>query len=129
MGNLRELAAADHRLIVEDVAGGFGRELTFVDPNFNKAVINGFWNDIGQAMDPMTGSMIAATVAFVRVTFGALRAAGLGVPVGVAETDKSPWLVEYADMGGRKHLCKISEVRKDRSLDAVDCYLVSFKQS
>jgi hypothetical protein len=125
--NLRELAAADHRLIVEDVAGGFGRELTFVDPDGRKAVINGFWNDIGQAMDPMTGSMVAATVAFVRVTNGALRAAQLGVPVGVDDKDKNPWLVEYTDMGGRKHLCKIAEVRKDRSIDAVDCYLVSFK--
>lgn len=127
MPNLRELAAADHRRIVEDVAGGFGRELTFIDPEQRKAVVNGFWNDIGQAMDPMTGSMVAATVAFVRVTFGALREAGLGVPFGVAETEKTPWLVEYTDMGGRKHLCKIAEVRKDRSIDAVDCYLVSFK--
>jgi len=125
--NLRDLAAADHRSIVEDVAGGFGRALTFIDPSQRMAVVNGFWNDIGQAMDPMTGSMIAATVAFVRVTFGALREAGFGVPLGVTETDKSPWLVEYTDMGGRKHLCKIVEVRKDRSIDAVDCYLASYK--
>lgn len=127
MGNLRDLAAADHRLIVEDVAGGFGRELTFVDPDGRKAVVNGFWNDIGQALDPATGSMIAGTVAFVRVTNGALRAARLGVPVAVAETDKNPWTVAYTDMGGRKHVCKIAEVRKDRSIDAVDCYLVSYK--
>jgi hypothetical protein len=127
VGNLRDLAAADHRLIVEDVTGGFGRELTFIDPDGKTAVINGFWNDIGQALDPMTGSMVAATVAFVRVTLGALRAAGLGIPVGVAEKDRMCWTVEYVDMGGRKHRCKISEVRKDRSIDAVDCYLTTFK--
>ena len=127
MGNLRDLAAADHRLIVEDVTGGFGRALTFTDPNGRKAIVNGFWNDIGQALDPMTGSMIAQTVAFVRVTSGALRAARLGVPVGVDNAAQNPWTVEYTDMSGKKHRRKIREVRKDSSIDAVDCYLELLK--
>ncbi len=127
MGNLRDLVAADHRLIVEDVTGGFGREIKFTNSLGRTATIKGFWNDVGQTLDPLTGSLVASTSAFVRVTGGALRAAQLGTPVGVADTDKNPWAVEYTDMSGRKHRCKIREVRKDRSIDAVDCYLELLK--
>lgn len=125
--NLRELATADHRLIVEDIDGGFGRELRFIDPMNRAAVIRGFWNDIGQTVDPQTGSLVAGTSAFVRVTMGALRAADLGVPVAITDEKKTPWVVEYTDMGGRSHRCKVREVRKDRSIDAVDCYLESYR--
>ncbi len=123
--NLRELAAADHRSIVEDVTGGFGREITFTDPVGKTGIIKGFWNDIGQTIDPNTGSLVAGTTAFVRVTMAALRTAGLGVPVALA--DGNPWVVEYNDMAGRKHRCKVREVRKDRSFDAVDCYLETYR--
>jgi hypothetical protein len=127
--NLRDLAAADHRLLVEDAVGGFGRELVFVDPLEHQGTVNGLWNDIGQAIDPQTGALVAGTVAFVHVALGALRAVGLGVPYAVNDTDKLPWTVMYKDLTGKEVTCKIVEVRKDRSFDAVLCYLASYKQS
>lgn len=126
--NLRELAAADHRLLVEDALGGFGRELTFVDPKGREVVVNGFWNDIGQKLDLETGALVAGTVAFVRVTLGALREKGLGIPEVVAGGEgRTPWLVFYNDMSGRKHSFKVNDVRTDRSIDAVDCYLEVYR--
>jgi hypothetical protein len=124
--NLRELAAADHRAIVEDVVGGFGRELTFVSPDGGTSVINGYWNDIAQQVDLQSGSMVGGRVAFVRVTRGALRAAGLALPYGEHDPKKKPWLVMYTALSGRPQKFKISEARPDRSIDAVDCYLEGF---
>lgn len=127
MGNLREIAAADHRAIVEDVAGGFGRELTFVDPKGLTAVVNGLWNDVGQSLDLQSGSMVAGTVAFVRVTLGALHDVGLGIPEVIADTKRKPWLVFFSDMAGREHRYKVNDVRVDRSMNAVDCYLENYQ--
>lgn len=125
--NLRELATADHRLIVEDVAGGFGRELTFVDPGGVSAIINGFWNDIGQSLDLQSGQLIAVTVAFVRVTLGALIAGNLGVPEAIADKKRKPWVVSFKDMAGRQHDYKINKVFVDRTMNAVDCYLENYR--
>jgi hypothetical protein len=71
--------------------------------------------------------MIGERVAFVRVTRGALRAAGLSLPYGELDTSKKPWVVMYAALSGRPQKFKISEARPDRSIDAVDCYLEVFK--
>lgn len=125
--NLRELAAADHRLLVEDVAGGFGRELTFVDPKGDTAIVKGFWNHIGQAIDLQTGALIAGTVAFVRVTLGALSDAKLGIPEVIAADLRKPWIVSFNDMAGREHKFKVNDVRVDRSMNAVDCYLENYR--
>lgn len=129
--NLRDLAAADHRLIVEDVTGGFGRELRITDPEGRTptgpdglpTTIKGLWNDIGQNIDLNTGAMVSGRAAFARITRGALRAAGLGMPVADLAEDKKPWRIEWTDMGGNVHRFTIVEVRADRSIDAVDCYV------
>jgi hypothetical protein len=125
--NLRELAAADHRLIVEDVAGGFGRELRLIDPDGRQATVNGFWNDIGQNIDLNTGAMVSGRAAFARITRGALRAAGLGMPIADLAEDKKPWRLEWTDMGGNVKRFMITEVRADRSIDAVDCYVSEYE--
>lgn len=125
--NLRELAAADHRLIVEDATGGFGRELRLIDPDGRPATVNGFWNDIGQNIDLNTGAMVSGRAAFARITRGALRAAGLGIPAADLAEDKKPWRLEWTDLGGNVHKFMIVEVRPDRSIDAVDCYVSEYK--
>jgi hypothetical protein len=126
--NLRELAALDHRTIVEDVNGGFARELRFIDPDGRDVVLNGFWNDVAQNIDLETGAMVAGRVAFVRVTRGALRAAGLSLPFGDLDTMKKPWRVEYTPLaGGEPKRWHITEARPDRSIDAVDCYLSEYR--
>ncbi len=126
--NLRELAAADHRLLVEDVADGFGRELTFVDPKGTTGTVNGYWNNIGQAIDLQSGTLVAGTVAFVRVTLGALAENGFGIPEAIADKTRKAWTVSFQDMAGRRHDYKINEVRVDRSVNAVDCYLENYQR-
>lgn len=125
--NLRELAALDHRTIVEDVVGGFGRELRFIDPDGRDVTVSGLWNDIAQNLDPQTGAVVSGRVAFVRVTRGALEAAGLSLPFGELNEKKKPWRVEWTDLRGLTKSWMITEARPDRSMDAVDCYLSVYR--
>lgn len=120
--NLRDLAAADHRLIVGDAADGFAREITLVSPDGRQATVNGFWNDIGQGIDLQSGALVAGRQAFVRLTMQSLRNAGFEkLPRGVV--DGEPWLVRYVGLGGREQRAKVSDFRPDRTFDAVDLYL------
>jgi hypothetical protein len=126
--NLRDLAAAHHRLIVGDAANGFAREITLVDPEGRTANVNGFWNDVMvDRIDPQTGSMVSARQVFVRIPNKAIRDAGfLALPRGAS--DGKPWMVKYAGLSGREPLpMKVSEVRVDRTFDAIDCFLEPYK--
>lgn len=125
--NLRELAALDHQAIVEDAAAGFGRSITLVSPQGEQADLTGYWNDIGQQIDADTGTMVSGRVASVRLAAAAVRAAGFSLPRGIADADAKPWLVLFTGMGGREHKYKVVEVRTDRSIDGVDCFLETYR--
>lgn len=127
--NLRELAAAHHRAIVGDAASGFGREITLVSPDGLEARLTGFWNDaMFEKRDPQTGSLVSVRTAFVRLPAKAIRDAGFTtLPRGVADADKLPWVVMYTGLSGRPQKSKVSEVRTDRTFDALDCYLEPFQ--
>jgi hypothetical protein len=125
--NLRELAALDHRAIVEDSIAGFGREIMLVSPAGLQATLVGFWNDIGQEIDVESGAAVSGRVASVRLANGAVRAAGFSLPRGIADSDSRPWIVSFKGMGGREHKFKIVEVRTDRSIDGVDCFLETYR--
>jgi hypothetical protein len=128
--NLRDLAAAHHRLIVGDAANGFAREITLVTPDGTQVKVNGFWNDMmAEKLDPQTGSMVSVRSVFVRLTNKSLRDAGLSsLPRSVNDGDKRPWLVIYAGLNDNDpRPKKVSEVRIDRTFDAIDCYLEPYQ--
>lgn len=125
--NLRELAALDHRAIVEDDTAGFGREIDLTSPAGIQAALVGFWNDIGQEINVETGAAVSGRVASVRLANAALREAGFSLPRVIADNDERPWIVSFKGMGGRDHRFKIVEVRTDRSIDGVDCLLETYR--
>jgi hypothetical protein len=127
MPNLRDLAAAHHRLIVGNVDNGFAREITLVSPDGLQATVSGLWNDaMPEALDAQTGSLVATRSVFVRLPNKAIRDAGFtSLPRGKHEGN--PWLVLYTGLGGREQKTKVSEVRVDRTFDAVDCFLEPYQ--
>lgn len=127
--NLRDLAARHHRAIVGDAANGFGREITLVSPDGLQATLVGLWNDaMHEKLDPDVGSLVSARSVFVRLPAKAIRDAGFtSLPRAVQDADKLPWLVIYTGLGGREQKSKVSEVRTDRTFDAVDCYLEPYQ--
>lgn len=127
--NLRDLAAAHHALIVGDAVNGFAREITLVSPDGLEAKVTGFWNDaMFDKLDPQSGSLVSVRTVFVRLTAKAIRDAGFpSLPRGVADGERTPWLVFYTGLSGRDQKSKVSEVRTDRTFDALDCYLEPYQ--
>jgi hypothetical protein len=79
-----------------------------------------------EAIDPQTGSLLASRRAFVRLTNKSIRDAGFNaLPHGKA--DGNPWVVIYMGLGGREQKTKVSEVKVDRTFDAIDCFLEPYK--
>lgn len=126
--NLRDLAAAHHRLITGDADNGFAREITLVNPAGEEATVNGLWNDIGQGIDMQSGALVTARQVMIRVSMQALRNAGFtSLPRPIAESDKTPWVVSYFGLGGRAQRAKVADVRYDRTFDALDLYLEPYQ--
>jgi hypothetical protein len=122
---LREQAAADLKLILEDSAAGFGWPITVTSPNgTDTAELTGYSNDIAQAIDPETGMLVSGRVASVVLSIGTLEDAGFTeVPRGTAESSGRPWVIEFADINGAPHRFKVREARRDRALGCVVCIL------
>jgi hypothetical protein len=125
---LREQAAADNRAILEDSAAGFGWPMVVTDPHGNYASLVGFSNDIAQAIDPDTGMLVTGRVATCTISIGALIEAGFAdLPRGIAETNRRPWQIEFADINGAPHRFKVREGRADRAIGCVVCILEDFR--
>lgn len=125
--NLLDLAAADAQAILQDSAGGFGRQITVTDPSGTSAVIVGFATDIGHTVDPQTGIAISGRRAGVALPISALVAAGLGIPKAVASESGKPWRVAFRGFRGVDHTFKVSDAKPDDVLGVVECELEAYK--
>jgi len=125
---LREDAALDMREIHEDL-DDFGWPIVVTDPNGTSADLTGLTNDISQAIDPDTGAMVSGRVASVSIPLSALSDAGLGIPVGIADTDSRPWLVAFDDSTGVSWAFKVAQSNPDRTIGLVVCLLEAYDGS
>ena len=123
---LREIAAADLRIILEDT-DGFAWPITISDPNQVSADLLGFSNDISQAIDPQTGEAVAGRFVSVALPIAALVAAGLGMPRGIADGSGKPWVVTFNDILGNSTVWKIIAANPDRAIGVVTCTLESYR--
>jgi len=123
---LREIAAADLRIILEDLEG-FAWPITISDPNQVSADLLGFSNDISQAIDPQTGQAIAGRFVSVALPIAALTAAGIGMPRGIADSSGKPWVVTFNDVFGNSGTWKVIQANPDRALGIVTCTLEVYK--
>lgn len=112
--SLLDQAAADLRAILTDSAGGFAVPITVTDPAGHTGTVNGLQTDIGHSIDPETGMTIAGRRVSVSLSIPALAAVGLGVPQGVPESNKKPWVVTFTPTGGSAQTFKVSEVLPDK---------------
>lgn len=111
--NLRQVASADLRTILEDSAGGFGWPATVTNPAGVSAAITGTYRDVHQAIDPQTGEFVTGRQASLVVPLAALEAAGLERPRGIASASSKPWLVDLTDLQGIERRWKVAETRPD----------------
>ena len=125
--SLRDQAAADLRVILEDSVGGFGWPITVTSPEGVTASLVGFSNDIAQTIDPETGIAVSGRSASIALAIASLTAAGLGLPRSIADGARYPWRVTFNDIGGTSHTFKVSEAMPDRAIGAVTCTLEAYK--
>lgn len=125
--NLRDQASADARAILEDDVRGFGCEITLTDPDDVRQTVKGFTTDISESIDPETGQIVMGRTASVALPLAALAAVGLGIPVGVAEPTRRPWVVQFNDVAGVAHVFKVREGRPDRAAGVVVCLLEHYR--
>jgi hypothetical protein len=124
--SLRERAAADTTAILTN-QDHFGWLITVIDPDGLSASITGFSNDIAQAVDPQTGQVVSGRLATVALSISTLNDAGFtSLPVGIADTNRLPWIVSFNDVQGDAYTFKISVANPDRTLGVVVCYLEAY---
>lgn len=121
--SLRVLAEKDLGLILEDSATGFGWSITVTDPAGTSRTLTGFSDDIAQIIDPDTGQAVSGRLASVAIRIALLTSQGLGLPRGIADSGRKPWVVEFNDVNGGAHRFKVAQSNPDRALGLVTCIL------
>ncbi len=124
--SLRTTAEADLGKILEDEKG-FTWDITVTNPAGLTKPLKGFSNDIAQIIDPDTGIAVSGRLASVAIRIALLTAAGLTLPVGIADAASKPWIVEFNDINGNPYKFKVSQSDPDRALGLVVCLLELYK--
>jgi len=125
--SLREQAEKDLKGIMEDETTGFGWPVTIVNPlgvNLSLIALSG---DISQTIDPDTGQLVSGRLAYCSIRMSSLFAGGMGIPEGISDSDRLPWLVTFNDINGVSHTFKVYKSSPDRALGIVDLVLEGWK--
>lgn len=123
---LRATAEADLAFILEDADTGFGWSISVTNPAGTTADLTGFSNDIAQLIDPDTGQAVSGRLASAVLRISSLTAAGLDLPVGIADSASKPWLVAFNDINGNAHMFKVAQSNPDRALGTVSLILEAY---
>lgn len=124
---LRSIAESDLSVILEDSTYGFGYAITVTDPTGNVGNMVGYSNDISQIVDPDTGQIVSGRVASIALRISSLTTKGLGLPEGISDTTKKPWIINFNDINGNAYKFKVSRSNHDRALGLVTCLLELYK--
>ena len=123
--NLRQLAEQDLSFTLEDSVTGFGWPVTLTDPTgfTGSSNLTGQSHDISQIIDPETGTAISGrSTAFV-LRLASITAAGFAEPKGIADSDKTPWLITFDDINGASYKFKVEYADPDRVLGTISLIL------
>ncbi len=121
--SLRQQAETDLAVILEDDVAGFGWPVTITNPAGSAQSLVGFSNDIAQVIDPDTGQIVSGRTASVALRISSLLAVGIGLPQGIADATKKPWVVTFDDINGNNFTFKVMQSNPDRALGIVSCIL------
>ena len=141
MTNIRQLAESDLSFVLEDGDNGFGWPVTITSPDGTEVSsvpdpsseagerpLYCASDDITQIIDPDTGQIVTGRLASAVLRISTLRAAGLTIPQGIADTAARPWLVRFADINGVEMTFKVSQSNPDRALGVVVLLLETYLQ-
>lgn len=124
--SLRATAEADLGKILED-PNGFSWPITITDPSGTVVPdLSGFSSDVSQLIDPDTGQMVSGRVASIAIRIGLLTANGLGLPVGINDSDSKPWVIEFDDINGNGYTFKVQKSNPDRAVGLITCLLEAY---
>ena len=125
--NLRLQAEADLEFILEDSSTGFGWTITVTDPSGTSSPLTGASNDISQVIDPETGAVVSGRSASVALRVASIFEAGFNsLPVGIADSNSKPWLIQFNDINGNSHTFKVIQSNPDRGLGIVTLILEAY---
>ena len=119
---LRQIVKDDIRKILADVDGPQW-PITVIDPDGLTAQLNGMSNDVGQTIDADLGVLVSGRSASVSLSILDLSDAGLGIPEGIPDSTKKPWIIRFDDIEGNPYTFKVSESMPDRTFGLVVCLL------
>ncbi len=122
---LRQIVRDDIRKILADVDGPQW-PITVIDPDGVTADLKGLSNDIGQVIDADLGVVVSGRSASVSLSILDLSDEGLGIPEGIADSTKKPWIIKFDDIAGNPYTFKVSESMPDRTVGLVVCLLESY---
>ena len=122
--NLRDVAEADNKAILNDSLTGFGYPIIVTSPDEVTKPLTGFSNDISFSIDPDIGVAVSSRVASVALNISSLIGAGYTtLPEGIQDKLKKPWLVQFNDINGNAFTFKVQEGHPDRGLGIITCTL------
>lgn len=124
---LREIAANDSKLILEDSTTGFGWPITVTTPDESSDDFTGFSNDISAVIDPDTGQIVGGQQATVALSIEALNDVGFEIPRNISSSDKKPWLIKFENLLGVERTFKVRQSLPDNGLGVVVCVLEDYK--
>lgn len=125
--NLRLQAEADLEFILEDSSNGFGWTITVTDPNGMSSPLTGASNDISQVLDPETGAVVSGRSASVALRVASIFEAGFNsLPVGVADSNSKPWVIQFNDINSNSHTFKVIQSNPDRALGIITLILEAY---
>lgn len=113
--DLRELAETDLSQTLEED----GQTVTVTSPEGHTATVSGTVNDINLLIDPETGVPVNGRNINASLRLSTLRAEGMGIPKGVGDTQRLPWVLEYTPSTGVAIRTKVLAATPDRTLGTV----------
>ena len=116
MSNLRTEIRDDVVDILEDIDYGISLLMNLINPDNLAAVLKGWSNDISAAIDPDTGIIVTGRVISVALPQSSILNAGFpGLPVGIQDDKKTPWIVQF-EMEYRRRQAGIVVVERDKGI-------------
>ena len=98
-----------------------------VDGNITNTPLFSITGDISALIDPDTGQSVSGRLATAAIRISSLRTAGFGLPKGISDKTRKPWIVEVTDIEGIAHTFKVVEGNPDRTAGIVNLTLELYK--
>ena len=126
--SLRDQAAVDAQIFVEDAVAGFATAIVLTNPNGETLDMTGLTTDVYNTIDPDTGLSVVGRKVSATLSLKTLKEKCFSVPRGIEDSGQRPWTVEFFNVLGECNLFKVSEAEPDAEMGVVVCHLEAYSQ-